>query len=755
MKLPTRLCAVVLLATTIACHKQSADAHFAKANDLFDHGRTADAILEYRAALQVAPKRGDIHSKLADAYLKTGDLRNAIGETVRAADAMPNDIKAQVRAGSMLLVGRAFEDAKSRADKALAIDPKDPDALILRGNAMASLKDLDGALTEYQQALALAPDRDAAYENIATVQTVKGQNKEAEANFRKAIEVAPKSVEARLGLANYLWNTRRPAEAEQSMKDALAIDPTNLGANRALGVFYIASGRAKDAEPYFEAIAKAKPSTAASLSMADYYLYMQRPDDARKILSALATTDDGFAEATTRLASIDAMQGQRAVGEGKLQQVIAKKPTAMPARLLLAKFLVLDGKSDDALQQLKAITKDDPTGSSTGPAFLLMAQIDAAADQREDAMAAYQEALKRQASPLTAALGLAALHMSANDFDKAQTFIDQALVIAPNNPLARTMHARFLLAKGDRARAKTEIEKLQKDYPTAAPVLDLVGSQQFVNKDYEGAKASFTKALAASPRDTAALTGIIQTDLASGRAKDAVALVEQGLKGATPSAEYLLIAARTYGASGNIPKAEELLKQAIQQYPAKLAAYGLLGEIYLTQKRLPEAESEFRELLHRNSKSVPAGTMLGMLLEAENKGQEAEKEYESVLVIDPHAAVAANNLAWRYADSNRNLDRALELAQIAHQSLPDEPHVNDTLGWAYCRKSQGAQAVPFLIASLDKDQKDPSVHYHLGVAYQQAGEFAKAKKALQDALALSGSFDGAAEARKALASIGG
>ena len=39
--------------------------------------------------------------------------------------------------------------------------------------------------------------------------------------------------------------------------------------------------------------------------------------------------------------------------------------------------------------------------------------------------------------------------------------------------------------------------------------------------------------------------------------------------------------------------------------------------------------------------------------------------------------MAANNLAWIYAAGNRNLDQALQLAQLAHQVMPAEAQVTD------------------------------------------------------------------------------
>ena len=82
-----------------------------------------------------------------------------------------------------------------------------------------------------------------------------GDRAEAERTFRRAVQVAPTSVSAYLGLANFLWSTGRAGEAEAALKHALALDPTNLSANRALGLLYLATAPAR-AEPIIQTIAK-------------------------------------------------------------------------------------------------------------------------------------------------------------------------------------------------------------------------------------------------------------------------------------------------------------------------------------------------------------------------------------------------------------------------------------------------------------------------------------------------------------------
>src|SRR5688572_13083926 len=97
----------------IACGKVDATQHTRQGNEYFDQKKYAEAIVEFRGALQQDPKLGAVRLKLGDAYMEIKDGKNALREYVRAADLLPNDAGAQVKAGELLLMAGAFEDVKS------------------------------------------------------------------------------------------------------------------------------------------------------------------------------------------------------------------------------------------------------------------------------------------------------------------------------------------------------------------------------------------------------------------------------------------------------------------------------------------------------------------------------------------------------------------------------------------------------------------------------------------------------------------
>jgi Flp pilus assembly protein TadD len=64
-------------------------------------------------------------------------------------------------------------------------------------------------------------------------------------------------------------------------------------------------------------------------------------------------------------------------------------------------------------------------------------------------------------------------------------------------------------------------------------------------------------------------------------------------------------------------------------------------------------------------------------------------------------------------------------------------------------------AIRELETAAQGSPKDPLIRFHLGMAYNQAGEIGKARTTLKEALQLGPQFAGADEARKTLSEIGG
>ena len=163
----------------------------------------------------------------------------------------------------------------------------------------------------------------------------------------------------------------------------------------------------------------------------------------------------------------------------------------------------------------------------------------------------------------------------------------------------------------------------------------------------------------------------------------------------------------------------------------------MLAQLYIQQRRLDEARAEFEGIAQRDPSAVGARTMVGMLLEAQGRRDEARKSYEATVSGTENAPVAANNLAFIYAEQGTNLDVPSNSRHRPSRRLPDDPNVDDTIGWVYYKKGLPSLAVRPLEDSLKKLPDTAEVLYHLGMTYAKLGDKAKARDALGRALKLN------------------
>ena len=741
--------AILLVGVLVAgCSKPDPQALLKRGTDYLTAKKYPEAIVELSAAIQADPRLTDARIKLADAYLATNNGSGALDELVRAADLRLDDTALQLRVGRLLLAAGKFDDAMARANKVLDRNRGNVEAQVLRGNALAGLHEFDAAIKDYEEAIAASPDQLDAYLGLGTVNLASGVKEEAEDAFKQAVKVDPRSIPARLGLAHFYLRTDRVAAAEKELQAALQLEPGNLIVNRAMAILMIKTGRAPQAEPYMVAIAAGSKTPAARQTLAQYFLALGRRPDARKIYEELTKDAALRADASTQLAVLDALEGKDAQAKARVEEVLKTTPKHQRALIVKGELLLKERRYTEAFDAAKAAIAQSPPSAS---AQIIIGRVYEATSRLDDATAAYQEAIKISRGATPATLRLAWIEYRRGQLDKAASYANQVMSIERGNTEAFGLLARIDMRKGELTTARKRVAALQKVAPTAAITYTLQAEIQTASKDLGAARASYQRALQIDPANFDAIVGANRIDTAAGRHKDAIARVEAGLARTSRDPLLLVQAARTYGASGNTAKAESLLLESIQKDPTKSAAYSLLGQWYTSQRRLPDAIKQFEAIARNDPKSVGPITMIGMLYEVQGRTAEAEKQYEKALSVNARAAaVAANNLAWIYAESGRSLDRAMELAQTAYQQHPDDPTIADTLGWIYVKRNLASNGLPYL---LQADATNATVQYHRGVAYVQLGDFDQARRALKTALAGSRESAWTADARKALASL--
>ncbi len=747
---------VLLLAITMAACKTdpkvAARNYLDKGNQQLERQKLPEAIIEYRRAVQADPRLGQARLQLAYAYATTGDGPNALKEYARAAELLPDDTPAQIKAGNFMLIAGRFDDAQGLANRMLARQADNVDAQILLANALAGLKDTDGAVAAFEKAVVMDPQRSATYSELGSVQLVSGNQEAAAAAFRKAIEIDPNSANAHLSFANFLWATRDGAQAEREITRALQIEPKNIVANRALSMYYMVTNRAAEAEPHLKIVAENMTGPEAKYFLAEYYLRLGRLDDARATLTPLVAGNDSFVGASIRLARVEVVAKRNPEAHRVLEAALAREPKNADALVTLGKLHLSENNTINALTTLQTAVETNPRSLD---AQLALGQTHALRGSVKEATKSFNDALTLDGTSVAARLGLARLQINNNAPAEAVPLMLKVVAEQPNNLEARLLLMHGLIAVGDLPQASTQLAVLLQQAPNSATVQTAAGLLATIKQDGEGARRAYARALEVDPRSYQALAGLLTTEMSGKRFGSAKSLIEKQLAQSPDDANVLLMAAQTYNAMGDAFETEKALKKTVEIDPQSLQAYAMLGKMYYQQGRLDLARRELEGFVTRAPKSVAANTMLGTILELQGKTVEAKQRYGQALQVDPRAAVAANNLAWINSNSGENLDMALQLAQSAKSQLPNRHEVDDTLGWIYYKKGLSTLAIESLRNSATRQPDNPSYNYHLALAYHQNGDNVEARKLLEKALKSKATFAGADEARKLLESIKG
>jgi tetratricopeptide (TPR) repeat protein len=709
------------------------------------------ATVAFRNAIELDGRFGEARYGLAQAYSRLGDWQRARTEVVRAADLLPQNADVQVAAGQTLLRFNQFQDARSRAELALKINPTHTNAHLLRGNASAGLRDFDGAVKAFEAGLAASPNQLELHLNVGGVQALQGNLAVAEASFKQAVAVSPKAVLPRLALANFYWSTARLRLAEETLQEALRIDSKDVEANRAIAALLMASNRAKEAETFLKAAADAGDDPQPKLVLADYYVAQNRHADALPVLESLAKRPEVYAAATARRAGIEFELGRQQQAYAIVDEILAKEPKNIAVLVLKGKWLLAEGKKEEAFKIAQTAMAVD---NQSAAAHELFGLVQASRRYPDEAAKALTEALRLNPNAFEPQLALSQLNLAQGKLDAAMRFAEEALRARSTSAVARMALVKVLIAQGDLVRAQTESQPLAA-LTNVAVAQALLGEIDMRRGRIAEARQSFERALAIDPASQEALAGLVRLDLSAKMIPQARQRVEQFTKRTVDSPRGFLIAAETYSLSGDLKEAEAAARKAIELDPDYFEAYSLLGQLYVRQQRLDAARDEYARIVERRPNDIAAHTMIGMLLQVQQKNAEAKAVYERILSLDGRAVVAANNLAYMYALQGTNLDVALNLAQTAKAGRPDDPDVNDTLGWIYYKRNLPALAVEPLEQSVRSDPKNPVYQYHLGMSYLRLGDKQKARVALEQALKLQPDFEGATETRQALAGLKG
>ena len=241
--------------------------NYLKGRFAYDRGRTkADyqqSVDSFKHAIRLDPTFAPAYMGLSQAYTILGSV--AIGGT--PAETRPKAIEA--------------------ARKALELDPTLTDAHVLLANIEQEQWQWRQAEVEYRRALDLSPNNATAAWGLALWLVCQGRTDEAISWVRRGQRLDPIAVPG-AEVAWILFQSHRYEEAIQELHSVLAVQSDQLDALSTLGFVLSAAGRDAEAVPVLEkTIAASKGSPAAIGVLIRAYARSGRRADALRLLADL------------------------------------------------------------------------------------------------------------------------------------------------------------------------------------------------------------------------------------------------------------------------------------------------------------------------------------------------------------------------------------------------------------------------------------------------------------------------------------
>jgi putative PEP-CTERM system TPR-repeat lipoprotein len=383
-----------------------------------------DAKKRFEALLAKNPKNGQALLGLAQIAAFNGDSKAEIAALTKAAEANPGAVAPRMLLIDAFLRDKDTKQALIAAQNASAAQPDNPELLSALGRTQQISGDANQAISTYKKLIALQPLSPQPHIRLAEAYVANKDAGAAEQSLRKALQIAPDTLDAQRGLVLLLVTAQKYKEAIVVAKTIQTQRPNDDVGLTLEGDIAAARKDWSAAITAYQAAADKSKSPANAINLHAAITSAGRKDEAAR-----------FAETWSRGHPNDA------IFLSYLGSIAISRSDFMSAEKHYLAVLRLQPDNVIALNNLAWVT------NQLGHAGAL----------------AYAEKANQLAPNQPNFMDTMATLLSASgEHAKAIVLQRKALELQPNDTALRLNLAKMLLASGDKKSAKTELDALAK-----------------------------------------------------------------------------------------------------------------------------------------------------------------------------------------------------------------------------------------------------------------------------------------------------
>jgi tetratricopeptide (TPR) repeat protein len=573
--------------------------------------------------------------------------------------------------------------------------------------------------------------------------------------------------------ANRYFDSGQYDKAEIEYLNVLRNDPSNAQAFGRLGVIYFQEGRLQRAAPFlFKGEELATNDLNLRLKLGLVYLSIGKSKEARDeadfildrkpqdeeaplLLAGAATAQNEIADARQRLQKFS-QSGDTAALETALATLAFREQDFKTTAAGLQRALAIDPKSSAAYTALGALYWAQNDLKKSEASFKTAADLSPPRSEKRLQYAQFETQIgnpaaakdilggmvKKTPDYIPAWIGLAEIALAETNFDDCAAALSKALACDPDDYDALLLNGRLDRARGETAKAITELERMTVPYPQASRVHYELALAYLENNEAGKSMDNLEKALNLDPDFSEAIVLLAQLEIKNNDPNSAIVSLKQLIVRQPKMPQPQLLLADAYRLQGDTDRALAIYQQLEKSFPQNPQVPLLMGSTFLEQSNTVEARKEFTRALELSPDSLPALEQLVDLDLLENEYTTAMQRVENTVEKNPRQPVPRLLLAkvlLAQGDTNQAeaaLSKAIELQPEAQTGYL-------LLAQLYFDSKQDQKALATLDAGVEKDPRDISALMLAGAIHSDEKDYKAAADDYEKLLVINPKFSAA------------
>ncbi len=395
-------------------------------------GKPADAIRSLEAALKNEPDNPQARYNLGIAFRLTGNIGQAQKEWREAVRLRPQMSDAYRQLASVAQQSGDAESMREIGDNLIQSSPWSAEGYILRATAAIIDQNNTRAEADLKKAIEVAPQSPVGYSRLAALRAFQKRYSEAEGLFEQALRHDPDHLESLQGLVRTYQTQNQPAKALARVRAQVEASPKNSSYHAMLGVLEASSKNLDNAQAAAEkAIALDKNNVDAFLLLGQIQALRGSVDKAIEMGEKFIKENPRDVRGYLLLGFFEEARGNWQRAQSVYQQALQASPDhPIAANNLAISLLEHGGNPDVALTYAQTARSKLPEAADVADtmawAYYHKGSYGLAADLLE-------EALRKSPDNATYHFHLGLVYQKMSDNRRAREHFERSIQINPRS----------------------------------------------------------------------------------------------------------------------------------------------------------------------------------------------------------------------------------------------------------------------------------------------------------------------------------